>query len=309
MKPPLIQVNLTYKCNRSCSYCFAKDLELDFKNSMSLEDFKGVLGWLKLNNLNSFNITGGEPTLHPLVNEMLSFSNANKFNVSVFTNGLFGNGFLESIGYARSFLVNYNHESTYTKKEYELLHENLDFIRQKGKPLTLAFNMTHGIDSCGYVIDAAKKYGASVHLNLTTPNSLKNNDYIHLNDFQDTKALVLKFLADFKKNNIHVKMTRPLPFCIFKDVMRENKGLLSSSCSVGYGIVSINPDLSIFPCLALFFKGPKITSFSSFDGIRSFYSKKISDLKWANNLFPECASCIYVARKKCQGSCLCHKCS
>lgn len=301
-----IQVNINYGCNKNCSYCYAKDLKEDYEKDMTLDDFKDLLKWFGRNSITYFNITGGEPTIHPLVGDMLALADKEGFKVTIFTNGLFPQSFLKNIDYVYSFLINYNHKNTYTEKEYELLHKNLECIKQKGKPITLAFNITKEVDSCDYVIEAAKKYAAErVNMDLIIPNSLKSNEYI--SNFEECKNLINTFLEKFKGNSIPVRITRPLPFCIFKDEIRENKKVVGSSCSIGYGIVSINPDLSVFPCLSIFFRGPKITLFNNFEDVMSFYHNAVSDIKWKRYLYPECGSCVYLLRRKCQGSCLGHK--
>lgn len=305
----LIQVNLTYRCNRNCNYCYAKNLIEDYDKDMSVDDFKSLLNWLEKNNIKSLNLTGGEPTWHPHIGEILDLAKGKKFYVTVFSNGLFPEAFLEHIDKSDAFLINYNHKDTYASKEYENLHKNLEYLKQKNKPTTLAFNITDEIESCDYVINAAKKYGVEkVNMDFVIPNSLKNNYHIRSREFNKKKGLIRRFLKKFKENNIKVKITRPLPLCIFKDEKKEYPRSIASLCSVGYGIVAVNPDLTIFPCLALFFKGPKITEFNSFQEIKSFYQKAVSDVKWKHYTYPECKSCIYFIRKQCQGSCLCQKC-
>lgn len=303
----LIQINVSYTCNRDCSYCYAKDLKEEYFNNMNPKDFEEILNWLKKNNINSLNLAGGEPTIHPQIGELLAL--AKNFNVTIFTNCLFKEPFLKNIDNAQRFLVNYNHKDTYTEEEYEQLHKNLETLKQKKKHITLAFNITKETTSCDYVIDAVKKYNvSSVNMDLVIPNSLKNNEYMSPAKFRESKDLFMRFFKKFKENNIPIRTTRPLPFCVFKDEIQENKGILYSTCSVGQGIIAINPDLSVFPCLSIFFKGPKITSFTNFNEAMSFYHEAISNLKWKRYLYPECDSCIYRLRKKCQGGCLCHKC-
>ena len=305
----LYQVNITYRCNKDCSYCYAKDLKEDYNKDMSMDDFVTLLEWFKKNNITGFNMLGGEPTLHPLVGDMLSRAKQENFKVIVFTNGLFPESFLKHVNDVDSFLINYNHPDTYTKEEYELLHKNLDCIKKANKPIRLAFNITNKIKSCDYVIDAAKKYDVkSVNLDFIIPNSLMSNEHIPINSFSEYKKMLSSFLKKFKENNIRVRVTRPLPKCVFKDEINENKDVLYSGCSVGYGVISINPDLSIFPCLSIFFKGPRITSFNTFKEAMSFYQEAITEVKWKRHLYPACKSCVYFIRKKCQGSCLCYKC-
>ncbi len=306
----LYQVNITYKCNMDCNYCYARSLKEDYGSDMSLEDFKKLLDWFGKNNIKNFNMLGGEPTIHPMVKSMLKLADEKKFKITLFTNGLFPDSFLECADMVQSFLINYNHKSLFTKEEYELLHKNLAYLKNKNKPITLAFNITDDITSCDYVIEAAKKYNAEwVNIDLIIPNSLKTNKHIPITSFESNKKKISKFLEAFKTNGIRVRITRPLPLCVFKDEKDKYKKVLSSTCTVGQGIISINPDLTVFPCLSIFFKGPKIISFNNFQEAVSFYKEVITDLKWKRHLYPECESCVYHLRKKCQGSCLSHKCT
>lgn len=306
----LTQVNITYRCNMACTYCCSKNLIEDYDKDMSADDFKLLLNWLEKNDINSLNLTGGEPTLNPYIGEMLSLIQEKKFTSSIFSNGLFPKTFLGHIDKTRSFLINYSPKEYYTQEEYDYLHKNLDFLKQKNKKITLAFNITDKIKSCDHIIEAAKKYDVQrVNLDLVSPNLLKNNSHISINEFNNKKALITSFLKKFKENNIRVKAVRPLPLCIFQNEKQENPGTISSSCCVGYGVISINPDLTIFPCLGVFFKGPKITDFDNIQQINLFYKEAISDVKWKRYAYPQCESCIYFIRKKCQGGCVCHKCS
>ncbi len=305
----LFQVHITYKCNKSCDYCYASSLKEDYAKDMSLEDFKTLLNWFEKNNIKSFSILGGEPTMHPQIKSMLELVNQKKMKIRLATNGLFSEHFFECVGLVHSFLINYNYESTYSKEEYGLLHKNLGFLKESGKPVALAFNITDDITSCDYVIEAAKKYNAErVNLDLISPNSLKNNKHIPATSFEKNKEKINKFLETFEKNNIKVKVRKPLPICIFKDSIKKYKGILASTCLVGQSVACVNPDLTVFPCLSIFFKGPKITFFDNFQEIVSFYKNAITDLKWKRYLYPKCGTCTYFLRKKCQGSCLAYKC-
>jgi hypothetical protein len=103
---------------------------------------------------------------------------------------------------------------------------------------------------------------------------------------------------------VKASTTRAYPHCIF-----NKSGLGSCSrCSVGYSTIFVNPNLTIFPCVSLFYKGPMITTIQNpRKFIREFYGPLIYDLKWKRYLFENCKNCIHHVRKKCQGTCLTYK--
>lgn len=78
-----MNIVITGKCNRSCPYCFAKgkmqsDTDAGNKNTgpvaISLQNFDKCLDFLKKSSRRRLNILGGEPTLHPVFEELIRHS-------------------------------------------------------------------------------------------------------------------------------------------------------------------------------------------------------------------------------------------
>ena len=76
---------ITNVCNTICDYCFRLDSE---KKYMDIETFKNVLNKLKELGCKRIAITGGEPTLHPNIKEMIDLAYDNGFYVDLLTNGI-----------------------------------------------------------------------------------------------------------------------------------------------------------------------------------------------------------------------------
>ena len=75
---------ITTACNTTCDYCFRLDSE---KKYMDIETFKKVLNKLKELGCKRLAITGGEPTLHPNIKEMINIfvKNSHKIASSIST--------------------------------------------------------------------------------------------------------------------------------------------------------------------------------------------------------------------------------
>ena len=76
---------ITNVCNTICDYCFRLDSD---KKYMDIETFKNVLNKLKELGCKRLAITGGEPTLHPNIKEMINLAYDNGFYVDLITNGI-----------------------------------------------------------------------------------------------------------------------------------------------------------------------------------------------------------------------------
>jgi len=279
---------------------------------MALDDFDNLLKWLAKNNISCFNFTGGEPTIHPRFNEFIDRADKQSFSINIFSNGLFPFKSLKNLNKINSFLINYNPENHYTQEEYELLHKNLSNLEEENVKIKMMCNITDTVDSCEYILEACKKYKAQeVLIDLIIPNALKSNAYINKNIIQKKKNLLLDFLEQLKNNNVKARISRPMPRCFFakKELEKLKKfKMVYHTCGTGESIISINPDLTVHPCLSIFYKGPRIIDFDNLGAYRQFYRNSVNSLKWQKTLYPKCKSCRYFLRRQCQGACLCHKC-
>jgi len=83
-----IYVNITGKCNLSCSYCFFKvERERCVQDCLTKDDIFGTLGSLKEYGYNEVSFTGGEPLLRNDLYECIEFAHRLELLTSVDTNG------------------------------------------------------------------------------------------------------------------------------------------------------------------------------------------------------------------------------
>jgi organic radical activating enzyme len=81
-------LNLSNKCNKACSYCVNKEWlnNPNFPDMMTSSDFINFLE-KEMNEGDTVELTGGEPTLFPNLLELLDFLKAKKAKVIMRTNG------------------------------------------------------------------------------------------------------------------------------------------------------------------------------------------------------------------------------
>lgn len=75
-----LYIHITFHCNLSCSHCYANAGHTEELTFMEAEDFKTLLAQAAKNNFGKIVITGGEPLIHPQINELLSYLKAAKDN-------------------------------------------------------------------------------------------------------------------------------------------------------------------------------------------------------------------------------------
>lgn len=301
----LINVSISYKCNKQCDFCYAKGLVNDY-NDMTLKDFQTLLDWFKKFNIKNFNFIGGEPTYHPEIKKFIQISYDKGYEFNMLTNGIFDIEILRLLNKRTRLIINYNYKDHYNSEEYKLLHQNLEYLKKNNYKFTIGILITNKYFDIEYFFKVIKKINpSSVKLDMVMPNSIDNNEHLNRYDYKEKRELLLKFVDKIKLLGIKVFSSRAMPYCIYNNVHKNSYYI----CGVGKRAVLINPDLTIFPCVSLFIKGPKITSINKdpVKFIRNYYKKDISTLKWKSFLFKECKNCIWRIRRKCQGGCLTHK--
>ena len=85
-----IGINLTYRCNLNCSYCYIGDYlnkneVYKSRIDISLEDIKRRVEDFEIDTIF---LTGGEPLLYPNLEELLDYLYTKNIQVNIATNGL-----------------------------------------------------------------------------------------------------------------------------------------------------------------------------------------------------------------------------
>jgi len=87
MLPKIAWINLTYKCNLRCSWCYGADT-WGKTETMTFIQVKEILSILKSLECEKIILLGGEPTLHPDIIEIVSECRKRNIRVSIVSNGL-----------------------------------------------------------------------------------------------------------------------------------------------------------------------------------------------------------------------------
>ena len=309
-----VSINLTYSCNRNCSYCHATDFSKKWPGEISLDGLESVFQWLnkqKRKQKPLINFVGGEPTLFSEINAALDLAEKYGFRVMFYTNGIFDINKINIKSPAIAlFGINLNHPSEYSPQELETLYFNIKTIRRISKRISFRFNITSLDTSYDYIIDACDRLDVRrVGFSLAIPSVLGKNKHVERRDLKKFPSYILQLARNLLKHNIRYSSYCPIPLCFFSEKERkfliDNNGL-RGTCDIER-TYTITPNLTVLPCSALAIEGPSLLSFKKEEEIFEYYKNFTDKLKWEINLFPECKNCDFKKRKECQGSCLIYK--
>ena len=308
------------RCNRACSYCFAKE-KLDsyaqskVETEISLENLEKVTDFLVKSGCDTIQLAGGEPTIHPKFREILLALLAKKFSVNLLSNALWGskfNALFDQVSPASlGFLLNIDMPTVYNYQERLRLEENLAFLSKRGN-VTLSFNLFEKKPDYDYIFAMVEKYGfKNLRLSFSMPVKFGGKINVHLviQDYKIMAKYVMDFVHRAEKLGATVGLDNAVPICMFspdelselmiKQVIAPNRNF------VCYPAIDIGPDLSVWRCFGtskLFNK--KLDEFKSLSDLYDYYQR--ASRLYQFKFFPleECATCEYAKKERCQGGCI-----
>ena len=296
----------TYKCNLSCSYCYAQNIKDHIKRNMDFDDFKKLIGWIKKQKIKQILFAGGEPSEHPNFLEMIDLCKKKKIYFKILTNNLFNYKILKKLKdckFISDNVINYNPRRFYSKTNYKIFHDNLKKMFNLRIPFYFYCNIKKSDKLSDYdeLIKDAKNYDATIGICLNVPHNL---------DLDEEAKKLIYLVENAKKVGVDCVLKRPIPKCMLsKSRLKKIKKVIDkyynySVCDMGPFVV--NPDLTILPCNSLFIKGPSVLSFKNVHKIFDHYRNDIESLSW-KHLDRKCKNCEYFINHSCQGGCLVNK--
>jgi organic radical activating enzyme len=295
-----ILVAVSYRCNASCTYCYANKTQAVFDKDMSLADFIKIVNLLKKNGGDSLGIIGGEPTIWKFLGEAILYCKIKGIKTTVFTNGLRKIPAIPDYVY-----LNISQFFTSSRNQFKKV---LEFYRKKNIRIVFRYNFNEenlSAEELKDVITLAKE----------NSNVLERIDLVPISPYKIEKKLGEKTYETARiilQNGIGVKLANPIPPCVFSDeqriFLRKNCGYYSR-CNLGT-LPLVNPDGKTVQICS------KIASFKKlrdFEGrfpanSKEVFKKRISIIEARENLpFKKCEECDFLKKGDCVGGCLAFK--
>lgn len=302
----MINIFVTYRCNLACSYCFACELQKEFKEDITQERFERLLQWMTGAGVVSAAFIGGEPTLHPRIAAMIEQTVDAGIAAVLFTNGLFPTELAERLAHRVSnFVINYNEPETYTPPQRALLHRNLDTLTANGARITFSKNFSRQYSNYEYLLEALDRYRVqSVRYDISRPGANAQNDHFTLGDTRTIMSRIVGFVKACERMGVRTGLDCSVRFCDMKDEDRLYLERVSAKFTgVCHPSIDIHPDLSASYCLPLHgIRVPDVTQFADQAALSWHFAQEVRPLR-LENVSAACLDCKDFMRR-CQGGCL-----
>lgn len=292
-----IYIEIISYCNQRCIYCYNSDT-LKNKDMIDIATFKSIIDQCFSDELDNIILSGGEPMLHPNINEMLDYCNKMNIKVNIISNATLINDDVASL------LSKYNPGLQFTIDGGEKLLN--DYSRGKGtfeKQLLALENLKkHGYDgilnlraniwrdnatedNIRSIIEFCKKYKIKrldfVTAKKTNKFNLTISDATLINN-------ISKWIKDNNQYNINITYDedKPMYRCELADDKEEIKYVLR---------IASNGD--VFPCQ--FFTSSEFAIGNIYENnldsiLNSDKNKNlISLIKMRRFFINECEECVY----------------
>ncbi len=311
----------TYRCNLSCSYCYAREFDKRAPGDMTTEDLEAALSWAASQGVDSVLLGGGEPTMYPAFPELLRLARGYAIRVHLTSNCLYPEGLRQIIvnpGVAE-LVAHYDHERVAAEgPQRRLFLDNVEAARASGVEIRIRYTLTERSCTTEWapVLELARRL-AIPQVNYATAfrGAEDRNLYFHSLDAAGgndglLEGLLTTFYDDATSLGLKLHLSKPLPLCAFSpDTLRRLLcgGALRQACPIsceGFTRnLTINPDLSTFPCSAIPMRGPGIQELPVLDELGGHFEPTIRRLL-AMPYRESCANCALWYRGFCQGACL-----
>lgn len=289
-----MRVCVTYRCNLSCKACYARGLQEEVgKSDISMENFTRLAAYCKDKGWRRIRFLGGEPTIHPKFIEMLDLCYKSGIEVSMPTNNLYSEEVAEKFDprFVRDLAINYSAYCNVDAGKKAVFRRNLNRLREKGIPFSFSYILEEAPNEeqmRALYADLKEYLPLYIRVSIELPAfSDHNATFIPAETRKFLFSRVYSMLENCARAYVPFYMYRPVPLCLFSTderlkMEKFSKFIFFTRCPLsyaskhGYGMmVTINPDLSTFPCASVFIKGPDIFSFKDRNAIHEFYSSKL----------------------------------
>jgi MoaA/NifB/PqqE/SkfB family radical SAM enzyme len=187
--PRHFQISPTNACNLNCSFCSCKNRNK--KENLSIQQLDKLLNYLVRYKTVGVTITGGgEPALHPNINELITNLNSNNIKIGLVSNGTrLSNITQENISRCTWIRISFGDDRLWDKN----FIENIDYMGESGNDLAFSYVVSekYNFNNIQRIVSYANDYSFT-HIRLVSdiynPNTQIMEDIKH--------KLVLEHLDD-----------------------------------------------------------------------------------------------------------------
>jgi radical SAM protein with 4Fe4S-binding SPASM domain len=261
--PILSEVAITYKCNLRCVFCYAgcncTTQPVNDDKVMSVEEIRQVLHkiWHE-GRVPSVSFTGGEPTLHKQLPELIAYARELGMRVNLITNGTRINADLAQrlaeagLNSAQVSLEGTSAEvhnlvtqgqSSFEKTVAAVGHLKTVGIRVHTNTTINRMNVHEMPDMPRFVREVLDNERFSMNLLVPTGSAIVHPDLIVR--YTEIGDWLVRIQEQSKAHDVEFLWYSPTPMCMFNPIPA---GLGNHGCSACDGLISVAPNGSVIPC-------------------------------------------------------------
>ncbi|MFH1504516.1 MAG: radical SAM protein [Candidatus Omnitrophota bacterium] len=282
-------ISITNRCNLKCKMC---DIPVNLMEELDTFQWKQVIEEASLIGAETIVFSGGEPLLREDIFELITAAKDNRMNACLTSNGyLLDEKAAGKLAASGVNVVNVSLEGpeeihNYLRGQgtFKRAVKALENLRKYGVESTIAVMVSkHNYNSMPYIVELAKKYGASTirfqpfSVIFMDNESLKSSFFINKKQIKKVEAIFEKVIELSKKYKISTNPTnylRAIPFYLSgkKIAFRNGCNALWTSCP-------INACGDIFPCWAIIDKKKQIGNVGKNSFFELWYSREHSGIR------------------------------
>lgn len=255
LKPKIIQIEITNRCNFNCKMCPRRFLGVEYKD-MSFELFKKIINQLK--GVYEIVLTGwGEPFIHPQIIEMLKYCSDFGFKTRLTTNGaLLNDNMSDRIIESGLDKITFSIDSLNGNEFGHLIESQIENIknlaRKEKRPEIIIQTTIHKNkeNDIFEIIKFAKEIKAQ-KINLVRLDTRFNPNLIRP-DFNQEKEIVEKAVEKGDKIGVKVEcFHHSLSRGLLRKIFKLSKNTLDKQCFKLFNQAYINVNGDLTPCCSL----------------------------------------------------------
>ncbi len=310
-----MNILITNACARRCPFCFARSKigqaeEGGSARHMSLAQMDGLMDFLERSGDKKLRLLGGEPTMHPQLEAIVTRALERGFHVHLFSNCMMPArvaDFLARIPQERlSLLANVSVNELDSPQQKERVAYALAVL---GPKVQLGITVTSPSFDYAYLIELINHYRLRrrIRIGIAQPIVGHDNAYLPPGQYRDTGRALAAMALACEREDVLIGFDCGLTLCMFSD---EEFAILAR-CSEGFKsvcqpILDVGPDLQSWHCFPLSnVLNVDLADYDNRNAMVEDFRKKTAPYK-SFGCMPECMRCVYLRRGQCSGGCLAH---
>lgn len=304
----MANLSLTAVCNRSCDFCFAGGVMTAPADARYMP--RGIVDaafdFLERSSIREARLLGGEPTLHPRFDAIVTGALARGLDVLVFSGGCIPERVLDCLASTPegrvTVLVNTIRPDE--ARPAERTRQNA-VLKRLGRRAMLGVTIDRPGVGLGFLLDLIERCDLvpAVRLGIAHPAPGGGNTFLHPRHYAEVGRRAAEFGFEAGARGVGVAFDCGWVPCMFPEGALDALGLAAGDvgrrCSP---ILDLLPDGRVVACYPLAAHAAEPLSGDAREARARFVARQKADRVFT--LFKTCGACAWRARGECTGGCL-----